>query len=242
MSDFSSGLAAWKLNYQISPIILNNGIANNIPGQMLPIIAITEANNYEDGILDSGENIELDDFFANFQVIPGDTIIDQQIGHYPFANQAIAANAVIAQPLKVSLLMVCPVQKNGGYAEKLSIMLSLQASLKQHNATGGTYTIVTPSAFYADCVMISLTDVSSSESKQVQNAWRWDFEQPLLTLQQAQQAYNSAMGKIGAQVQTDGALSGPNAAFAPASTMTPAIIPSASGAVTGSTAIFPSLP
>ena len=241
MSGLSPGAAAWKLSFQLSPIILNNGIAASIPGGMLPIIAITEALNFATGILDGGGNINLDDFFANYQVIPGDTIIDQQIGHYPFANQSVAANAVIAQPLRVSLLMICPVQKDSGYATKLATMMALQAALKQHNSTGGTYTVITPFAFYANCVMTSLADVSSSESKQPQNVWRWDFEQPLLTLSQAQQAYNSAMGKIGAGVQTDGATSGLGSTVnSPFSIGTPGVIPSSTGSSTGSTAVAPS--
>ena len=241
MSNFSAGMAAWKLSFQLSPIILNNGIAASIPYGMLPIIAITEALNFPVGILDGGENIELDNFFANFQVIPGDTIIDQQIGHYPFANQAVAANAVIVQPLKVSLLMHCPVQQPAGYATKLAIMMALQKVLQKHNTTGGTYTVITPFAFYPDCILTSLSDVSNSESKQVQNAWRWDFEQPLLTQSQATGAFNSVMNKIAGGTQTTGALSGPESAFGPESAMTPAGLPVASGSLTGQTATAPSL-
>lgn len=243
MSNLSFGATAFKLSFELSPIILNNGIASSIPGGMLPIIAITEAINFVTGILDGGENISLDNFFANYQVIPGATIIEQQIGHYPFANQAIAANAVIAQPLKVSMMMYCPVRLTLGYATKLATMMALQSAIKQHNATGGTYTIITPSAFYADCVMTALTDVSSSESKQVQNAWRWDFEQPLLTLSQVQQAYNSAMGKIAFGTQTDGALSGLGQTVdSPASIAAPSIIPSASSVVPSNTAIGTAIP
>ena len=77
---------------------------------MLPIISITEALNFTVGILSGGENIELDDFFANYQPIPGGTLIDQDIGEYPFANQSVAANAVIAKPLKIPMMMICPVR------------------------------------------------------------------------------------------------------------------------------------
>lgn len=235
----SGGIDAWKLSYQISPIILNDGIA--LPGGAIPIISYTEAQNYDIGVLSSGNvNIPLDKFFANYQVIAGETMIEQQIGKYPFANQAVAANAVIAQPLKVSLLMICPVQKEGGYADKLSVMTALQSSLKQHNATGGTYTVVTPSLFYTGCILLSLTDVSNSESKQVQNAWRWDFEQPLLTLAQAKQAYNSAMGKVASGVQNTGSLSGQGQSInSPGSLAAPLTIPAASGTAAGNTAQFP---
>lgn len=243
MSGMNAGLAAWKLSFQLSPIILNNGIASMIPGQMLPIIAITEALNFTAGILSGGDNVGLDDFFANYQVVAGNTLVDQQIGKYPFANQAVAANAVIAQPLQVSLLMICPARGTAGYAVKLATMMALQATLEKHNATGGTYTVITPSAFYADCVMTRLADVSN-DVKQPQSLWRWDFEQPLLTQKQAslaQRALNANMGNISSGVQTTGAQSGLAAVFAPATTATPSIIPAASGAISGSTAIAPGL-
>ena len=242
MSGFTIGEAAWKLSFQISPIILTNGIATQVG--LLPIIALTEALNFTAGILgDGNESIELDNFFATFEVVSGGTIIDQQIGHYPFANQAVAANAVIAQPLKFSMLMYCPVKQETGYWAKLSTMIALKNALTQHNATGGTYTVMTPNAFYPDCLLTSLSDVSNSESKQVQHTWRWDFEQPLLTQASAQQAYNSAMSKIGSGVQTDGSLSGFNTLInAPWAAMTPSAVPSASGVLGGQTAIAPSLP
>lgn len=241
MSILSAGLAAWRLSYQLSPIILNNGIANSIPFKMLPIIAITESINFAEGILTGGDDISLDNFFANFVVLPGDTLIDQQIGKYPFANQAVAANAVIAQPLKVSLLMICPVKNAAGYAGKLAIMMALQAALKSHNATGGTYTVITPCGFYTDCLMTGLTDVSSSESRQPQNAWRWDFEQPLLTQSAATSAaaaLNSKMSAITNGLQADGSLSGAGGALSTnIAAGVSTVIPSASGAVSGMTAI-----
>lgn len=240
----SGGISYWKLNYQISPIILNQGIAANIPGGRAPIISYTEARNYDIGILSSGNvDIPLDRFFANFQVISGGTMIEQQVGMYPFANQVVAANAVISQPLKVSLLMVCPVQKAGGYADKTSVMTGLQSTLKQHNASGGWYTVQTPSFVYANALLLSLTDVSNSDSKQVQTAWRWDFIQPLLTQEQATQAYNSTMSKIANGTKTDGATSGGASLLNfPASASMPSIIPAGSGASGGSIAQAPTLP
>lgn len=240
MAGFSPGLAAFKLAFQLSPIVLNNGIASAIPGGSLPIIAITEALDFTVGILSGGENIELDDFFANFQPIPGGNIISQLIGKYPFANQSVAANAVIAQPLQISMLMVCPVREPLGYYTKVATMLALQAALKQHNLSGGTYTIVTPAAFYDNCVMLSMTDVSNTESKQVQNAWRLDFEQPLLTLQQAQQQMNSTMSKISSGTQTDGSTSGLSSTLgSPSTAATPTVVPSATTSAAAGTAPLP---
>jgi len=236
----NSGLAAFKLQFQISPIVLTGGLAGGIPGGMLPLISITEAQNFA-GLLSGGSSdLDLDEFFAFFQPLPGGTLIDQQIGHYPFANQAVAANAVIAQPLKISMLMIVPAQGPAAYAVKLATLMSLQAAIKQHNASGGTYTVVTPAAFYANCVMTGLVDISNQRSKKVQNAWRWDFEQPLLTVADAQQQQNSMMSKLTAGVQTDGSLSGLEPTVgSPFSLAAPSLIPAASGLPAAGTAVAP---
>jgi hypothetical protein len=193
----SAGLAAFKLSFQLSPIILTGGIATNIPGGMLPIVAITEALNFTEGLLSGGDPLsDLDDFFANFWPVAGGTLIDQVLGEYPFANQAVAANAVITQPLVISLRMVCPARGEAGYGIKLATMMGLQATIAQHNASGGTYTVVTPSFFYTNCVHLRLYDTSNTASKQAQNTYQWDFRRPLLTLQDAQQAQNNLMSQI----------------------------------------------
>lgn len=236
------GLAIYKLAFQLSPIILQGGVATNISGGMLPIIAVTEALNFPLGLLSGTENIELDDFFANFLPLPGASIADNQIGTYPFANQSVAANALIAQPLTISMLMVVPVRNDFGYAAKLGIMTALQAVLANHNQAGGTYTIVTPSYFYTNCIMVGMRDVSNGASHQAQNAWQMDFVQPLLTLEAAQQAQNSLLSKItnGTQVQgQNGALSwsgvSSNAGITnPA--VTPAYIPSSASSLSSGVA------
>lgn len=226
----SPGLAAYKLSFQLSPIILTGGIAQNVPGGMLPIISLTEALNFTLGLLSGGQDLDLDDFFANFDPLPGGRLIANQYGHYPFANQAVAANAGIAQPLTISLLMKIPVRQPGGYAAKLATMMTLKSTLDQHSQSGGTYTVATPAYFYTNCLLLDLVDVSTSETKQPQNAYRWDFERPLLTLAQAQQAQNSMMSKLSSGVQTDGALSGLSPTVgSPPSLATPSVAPAATG-------------
>ena len=198
------GMVGYKLSFECSPVILTGGIAGAIPGGMIPIVSLTEALNFVDGLLSGGADLDLDDFFAHFQPLAGATIISQQIGKYPFANQATAANAVIAQPLRISMRMVCPARGDAGYAFKLATIMALQATLRQHNASGGTYTVVTPSFFYTDCVMLDMADTSLADSKQPQNTWQLDFEKPLLTLADAQQAQNNLMSRITAGVPIDG--------------------------------------
>ena len=193
----SSGGASFKLEFQISPIVMTGGIAANILGGALPVLSLSNAISFVGGLLTPGSDaIGLDDYFAYFQPLPGGTLIDQQIGMYPFANQAVAANAVIQQPLTISMLMVCPAGRGGGYASKSAMMQSLQASFYSHNTSGGLYTILTPSFPYVDCVMTAMTDVSSGQTKQVQNAYKLDFLKPLVTLAAAAGAQNALMSQI----------------------------------------------
>lgn len=190
-------LVKWKMAYQITPIILTNGIAA-AQGDGLPIVALTDgigllglASQVASAV--SGVLPNLDGFFANYQPLPGSTLISNQVAMYPFANQAVAANAIIAQPLSVSMLMTCPAGVAGSYGDKQTTMISLQSSLSQHNGLGGTYTIVTPSFIYTNCIMTAMHDVSDGSSSQVQFRYQLDFIQPLVSLQAAQQAQNGLM-------------------------------------------------
>lgn len=203
-----------QLSYQISPIILVGGLAQDIPGNMLPIVTLTEGVSLVTGILAGDFPTSLDQFFAQFTVIPSGKLISQQIAHYAFANQAVAANAVITEPLTVSVRMDCPAQAPGSYATKLAVLTALQAALSAHNAAGGLYTIATPAFIYTNCIMKDLTDISGAGSAQVQYQWLFDFEQPLVTLQAAQQAYSALLNKIAGGTQIAGlpAWSGPSIA------------------------------
>lgn len=179
---------AFRLGYEISPVILTNGIAKLIPGGMLPIVALTEATGLVAGLLqgnglDAATNI--DQYFAHWMPLNGSTLIRNEIGSYPFANQIIAANAIIKQPNNISMLMVCPAQRTGGYATKLATVSALKKTLDYHHQSGGTYTVVTPSYIYTGCILTAMTDATGGESNQVQTAWRFDFVQPLITLEDA---------------------------------------------------------
>lgn len=235
------GLAIFKLAFELSPILLTNGIAIDVPGGALPIIAFTEAAHFVSGLLSGAANIELDDFFAHFQPLPGSTLIDNQVGMYPFANQSVAANAIIAQPLQLSMLMRCPARDELGYATKLVTMLALKAVLDQHNNRGGTYTIVTPSYFYTNGILMGMRDVSDPQSHQVQNAYQLDFLFPLLTLEAAQSVQNNLMSRLtgGTQVSGQPAWSGLTPTVGNANSLAgPSLIPASSGLPAATTAPF----
>lgn len=193
--------SVYDLAFQRSPIILVGGIASNTLGGMLPIVALGgQALGAVQGALTSG--ISTDDFFATYLPIPGSTLINQQIATYPFANQTVAANSTIQQPLTISLRMIAPVKDTAGYLTKLAIWTSLQNALAAHNAAGGLYHVATPWYIYTNCILQSITDTTGGEGRQQQIMAQWDFVQPLVTQMQASSAYNSLMSKLvsGSQV------------------------------------------
>lgn len=192
----SSGLNEFQIGFEISPIIFTNGIAADLPNGQLPIIAITQNKDFDNGLLSGSLDIPLSEYFATFKPISGGQLVNNQIGMYPFANQTVAANAIITQPIAISLLMICPARGVGGYANKLQTITALKQAFDQHNNLGGTYTIATPAYVYSECIMTSFRDVSPGESKQSQMEWQIDFLRPLLTQEDAQQVMNSLMAKI----------------------------------------------
>jgi len=177
----SIGKSIYQLSYEISPIILSGGLAKAVPGSLLPIIAITEAANFGFNLINGNNPLNLDNFFAHFRPLPGSTLIDNDIATYPFANQSYAANAVIARPLKLSMLMNCPANNAGAYISKMITFTALKAALDSHIQAGGTFIVATPSYVYLNCILTNLTDVSRPDSQQPQNAWQFDFVQPLVS-------------------------------------------------------------
>lgn len=208
----SAAAYSWGLTYQISPIILVGGAASAIPGGMLPIIALSQAPDFVDGLLGGSDLPSLNDYLLQFHPLQGGTLIDQKIGMYPFANQQVAANAIIQEPLVISMLMIISAKPYiAGYLTKSAVIAGLVATLASHNNSGGLYTVATPAYMYTNLVMLSMRDVSRNDSKQPQNAYQLDFIQPLVTLQQAQQAQqqlNSTMSQINSGAPTDGSQSG----------------------------------
>ena len=195
------GRLAWQSAIQISPIVLTNGIATAMGGA-LPIVALTESANFVDNLLSGNVNLNplqppnLEQFFAHWEVLAGSTLIANQVATYPFANQAVAANAIIVQPKNISLQMVCPAKGNFGYYLKLGTITALIKTLEQHINLGGTFSVITPSYIYTDCLLVNVSDASGYGSQQIQYVYQFDFVQPLLTLQAAQIAASGLLAKI----------------------------------------------
>lgn len=233
----SPGQEAFQLSFQISPLILTGGVASAIPGGMLPIVSLSQALSFTTGLLSGGDIDDLDDAMMQFQPMPGSTLIEQKIGQYPFANQATAANAVIREPLNISLLMIVRAAPGMGYASKFATMMAMKATLDQHNNSGGTYTVATPAFIYTNCVMLVMRDVSRHDTNQPQNAYQIDLHKPLISLAEAEAAQNSMMSKISAGVPTDGSQTGLGQTVGePPSLATGSVAPAASNLIGSNTA------
>ena len=204
----SATRSVYDLAFQISPIIFHNGIAAGMPGNLLPVIGLTgQLASFLLSAVGNG-SISLDEFYARYLPIPGGTVINQISGTYPFANQNVAANAIITQPKNISLMMIAPVRAEGGYLTKLATFTSLVTAFETHNQSGGTYHIATPSYIYTDCVMGSMTDITSGDTHQKQVIWQLDFTKPLVTLEDANTAFSNQTNAIqNGQLVTSSAVS-----------------------------------
>jgi len=203
-----AAMTAYDLAFQVSPIILVGGSYASSLGGAMPIIGLVgQLAALGQGILTSG--LDADAAFARFVPLPGGTLISNSLGKYPFANQQVAANAIIQQPLNVSLQMIAPVNDKAGYLTKLAIITSLQASLQAHCNAGGTFNVATPAYIYTNCILTNMQDITSGTTAQKQVEWQLDFEQPLITQQDATAAVNALMGKLsGGQQVTSAEWSG----------------------------------
>ena len=187
----------YKLGFEISPVILCDGVAQSIPGGMLPIVALTQSASYVSNLLGGAANLtDTDKYFCHWRAAQGASMVDYDIGRYPFANRAVAANALLAQPLRIPMLMDAPVNENTGALTKLVTLSALQAVLQAHANLGGTFVVATPSLIYSGCILRTVRDVTGSNDPLPQRQWLWDFEQPLITETGAKQAINSYLSKI----------------------------------------------
>ena len=189
--------AAFTLSYEISPIILTNGLASFSP-LGLPLVAITEAlstaytPNPVQLISGQGITIPSQPFFT-WRPLPGSTLWKSDVAEFPFYTNRIAANSQLQQPLNISMLGHCPAGKDSPFGVKIATMIALQSVIKNHINAGGTFTVLTPSYIYTDCLLISMTDVSTGETNQAQVTWQLDFTQPLITFPSGLGALNDTM-------------------------------------------------
>lgn len=197
------GRDTFDLAYRCSPIFLTKGIASDIIGGVMPLIVLTESLGFANSLLSGDTSLSTDDFFAHFTPLPGGSLINNTVGMYPFANQTVAANALITEPLNLSMLMICPPRKEGAYVTKMATISALQSALYKHNSMGGLYTIATPGYIYTDMIMTGMRDATNNPETLPQSAFQFDFMRPLTQQSEAQQIQSTLMNKLSSGSKTD---------------------------------------
>lgn len=204
----SVGRISYQLAYQISPIILVDGIAS-LMGGLMPIVLLTQMVNTAQGSLNiatgdatAADLLKLDNFYAHFKPMAGGTLHNNQIGQYPFANQKVAANAIIAQPLSIPMLMTCHPRIKGAAVNRLLSGVMIKEALDKHNFSGGTYHILTPQFMYRNCIMLDMKDITPGNSEHPQVEWQMNFTQPLITQSEATGALNKLATQLNSFMPT----------------------------------------
>jgi hypothetical protein len=212
-------LSQWKALYQVSPITLVGGLASSVPGNMLPVLALSQPNlmplasQLQASLLaqvQSQSNVanlggttsgNLDDAFGAFNVLPGGTLCVNTVPKYPLADNTMASNAIVRDPINVSVIWDTPMRGANAWTNKLSVMEALKQTLDRHNNLGGLYIVMTPAHYYDNLILTSLTDNSRGGNSLPQNAWRFDFERPMvMNTVEGAASQNLLMSKITAGV------------------------------------------
>ena len=198
---------AFKLAFEVSPILLVDGIASKIPGGVMPIAVLTEGLSIANGLLHGEIRTRS---MAAFTPMAGTTLVQQDICNLNLYNQVTAANATVRKPNRVVMQMIRPAStEDGGYTTKGMTFTALKMALDMHNHYGGCYTVLTPSFIYTRCLMRSFIDTSgfSEQNKQIQHTWQIEFEQPLSSVEQTVKTLASVLDKFDKGMPSDGALS-----------------------------------
>lgn len=191
-----NGLRPYELAYQRSPIILRDGIAKQAGGY-LPIIFLTEFSAVIEFIKSSVTGGDpLAELYAIFNIQGGTSLLQFASAEYPFMNAQTAVNFQMQMPNTIIFEMLTPFKKRGDIFLQLPLMTALIQTLKRHKELGGYFMLLTPSYIYPSCILDSIIQIEYQSNVQLQLAWQWAFKEPLLTENQAEIAYNTAMDKI----------------------------------------------
>lgn len=205
--------ADFQLSYQVCPIVLVAGIAgtgvlpiSNLLNPSAGSSSLSASSSGAIGGAAAATSPVTDAFtFGSFRVLPGGSLMDNDNAKYPLATMAVAANAIITNPLRLAVEMVTPASGDVSLSQRLSIFTSLKNVLDNHIAAGGYFNVATPAFIYTGCLLLNLVDSSDvPDGAQTQTRWVWNFEKPLITLEQAQAVVNNAMSKISGQTYNAG--------------------------------------
>jgi hypothetical protein len=208
----------YQLAYQISPLYLTAGVAQSAPGSIMPFLSYIQPGGFSvlgpdflPTAFQTYDSTSLDNAFGSFSVIPGGNLNKNTVAKYPFANSYVAANAIIREPLNISLIWDTPMRGAGAWNIKLATMTSIKKIFDNHINAGGLFTVATPAYIYTNLILTGLTDNSRGTVALPQNAWRFDFERPLVVRAELEQAFYN-LSQLFTRVQngtlTDGSWSG----------------------------------
>jgi hypothetical protein len=214
----SDARTSFSQTYSVCPIFLVGGIASGLPNGTMPITDLLP-----DPTSSSLSSTE-DDSFAVFKPMSGGTLQDWAPAEYPFASMIMAANAVVQNALRISLLMICPAKNSGNnYINKNSNITTLMVKITNHISQGGYFLVLTPAYTYSNVLLIDIVDVTNASDKQVQSQYQWNFKQPLITAAQAAIVYNNVYNKLasGLPVPNPVTNSGPSVVVNPPNSSVP---------------------
>jgi len=167
---------AYDVLYQRSPILLMNGRFFDY----FPIGGLF-------GLYTQGE--------WAFKVQDGTELYRTGINEYPFANGDTAVNGMVKESRTIQYQLEAPANSP---LLQMAVCLGIIKTLETHRDMGGVFTCITPSAFEENCILLSITQTSSSvETSQLQPAFQFTFiKPPIVALSDAEAAYNSLMKKV----------------------------------------------
>lgn len=85
---------------------------------------------------------------------------------FPYANRQIASNSAVKQPTQIGLTIQNEMEGVGGLSLAIAKMQGLRVVLDNYQASGGTFTILTPSQLYKGCVYVNLQDDNPQQAGQ----------------------------------------------------------------------------
>lgn len=138
---------------------------------------------------------DLDNTWCHWQNSTKNTLINNSISQYPYANQTVAANALVTQSPSISMQMVCPPRGSGAMLAKILTIQSLISLLNKHCQLGGYFNIITPGQFYTKMLLTSVTDSSPDATSQPASQYTFQFTRPLTQKNEAAQKMSTLMTK-----------------------------------------------
>ncbi|GBQ08755.1 hypothetical protein [Saccharibacter floricola] len=194
-----AGRTLGQLAYVNSPILLTDGIANKMGGTV-PIMFYTQLvgtlNGLISGAVRGNVNLpNLDNTWCHWQNVQGNTLIDNTPAQYPYANQTVAANALVTNPTNISMQMICPPRGPGAMLTKILTIQSLVSLLNKHCQLGGYFNIITPGQFYTKMLLTNVADSSPHADTQPAVQYTFKFTRPLTQKNEAAQKMSTLMTK-----------------------------------------------